>query len=118
MEKNDLERKKDDEDLWKMPQHKVGDHGIHLESATPHLLRTGSFCKNFFCIPRNTNILNQALIMVMSVCIILLPYSVILRATAERCRRGFFFRNRTTFGETLVHFQCQMPKIHCASSCK
>ena len=45
MEKNELEGKREDEDVWKLSQHKVGYNGIRLESTTPHLLRTGSFCK-------------------------------------------------------------------------
>lgn len=45
-EKYELKGKKEDEDMWKLLQHKVGDNGIHLEMATPHLLKTGSFCKN------------------------------------------------------------------------
>jgi len=63
IENHGLEGKKEDKNVWKLPQHKVGDNGIHLESVTPHPLRAGNLCR----ILRNTNILKQALIMVMSV---------------------------------------------------
>jgi len=44
VEKGEMEGKRKDEGMWKLPQHAVGDDGIHLESTAPHL-RTGSFCK-------------------------------------------------------------------------
>lgn len=78
--KMEMKGKREDEDVWKLCQHNVEDNGICLESATPYLQRASSFY-NIYSVLGNANTLDQTPVMVMSVYIILLPDSIILRTT-------------------------------------